>query len=519
MPFIDLNNQTNISQYNDFDYTIIGAGAAGILLAVKLSMKGKKVILIESGHFNVDEDKQQLNEVNSSNKILETAKYGRFRAIGGTTLRWGGGSSQFSKLDFEKREWVQNCGWPISYSEVAAYYNEVDDFMKIDKRLNTLNINDPGFNPPIINYSICKWAAQPNFFKLYKKYLKKNVIVIFNALLLKIIYDKNSNVEDIVVSNFKCLSFNIKTKCLILATGSIECNRILLANQNSITDNQPNYLGKMFMEHPSICVGTIRSKESWRLQKIFNTHFYKGAKYSIRLNLSDDIQKKQKVLNCTASVMMENAIDEDPYLEIKNLKNNFSIKGIKKIIKFLPSLLKTFYSFTIHNFIFKPNAIASLMLMAEQEPIVESSVSLAKETDKFGIPKAKVNWEISPLSWKTIVLLSEMLKEEIERLGLGEVTLNKEIKYDNTNWYELVSDVNHHMGGVRMSTTAEKGVVDTNLKVWGVNNLYVCSAAVFPTGSHSNPTVTMLALGLRLVNFLTNNLRKNQNIINDNSRY
>lgn len=54
-----------------------------------------------------------------------------------------------------------------------------------------------------------------------------------------------------------------------------------------------------------------------------------------------------------------------------------------------------------------------------------------------------------------------------------------------------------------MSMTPDEGVVDPNLKVWGINNLYVCSSAVFPTGSHSNPTATMLALGLRLVDFLT----------------
>ena len=96
-----------------------------------------------------------------------------------------------------------------------------------------------------------------------------------------------------------------------------------------------------------------------------------------------------------------------------------------------------------------------------------------------------------------------MLKKEIERLQLGQVFLKDEIKYDNPGWMDLISDVNHHMGGTRISKTFDEGVVDSDLKVWDVDNLYVCSTAVFPTGSHSNPTVTMLALGLRLVNFLT----------------
>jgi choline dehydrogenase-like flavoprotein len=95
-----------------------------------------------------------------------------------------------------------------------------------------------------------------------------------------------------------------------------------------------------------------------------------------------------------------------------------------------------------------------------------------------------------------------MLKKEIERLKLGEVILDENIDYHNENWLNMLSDVNHHMGGIRISKTPDEGVVDTNLKVWGISNLYVCSTAVFPTGSHSNPTVTMLALGLRLVDYL-----------------
>ena len=503
MPFIDLNTQNSIDQYANTDFIIIGAGAAGILLAVKLTEKGKKVVVIESGHFNVDDEKQKLNEVISLTKVLNTAVYGRFRAIGGTTVRWGGGSSSFSKIDFQQREWVSNSGWPISYEEVLCYYDEVNKFMQIDERLNFLNINDPGFNPGLLDFHICKWAPEPNFQKIYKKYLKKNVAVIYNAVLQKLNY-QNSNVENISISNFKNKIFTIKSKCIILAAGGIECNRILLSNPYSEdTNKRSNLLGKMFMEHPSICVGAVKSKKYWQLQKIFNTHFFKNAKYSIRLNLSEQLQKENKVLNCTAGIMLENAIGEDPYSEIKNLRTNFSVKRLLKISKFIPTLIKTFYALVIHNFIYKPEAEAKLVLMAEQEPLSESYIALSKDCDSFGIPKAEISWSISNLSWKTIVLSSFMIKKEIERLGLGEVIINKDIYYDNTDWLNLVSDVNHHMGGVRMSNTPDNGVVDTNLKLWGIDNLYVCSSAVFPTGSHSNPTATMLALGLRLVDFLT----------------
>jgi choline dehydrogenase-like flavoprotein len=82
----------------------------------------------------------------------------------------------------------------------------------------------------------------------------------------------------------------------------------------------------------------------------------------------------------------------------------------------------------------------------------------------------------------------------------GDLEIHNHIFLENDDWKNLLSDVNHHMGGTKMSDSKEFGVVDNELKVWGVNNLFVCSSSVFPTSSHSNPTLTTLALASRLIN-------------------
>jgi choline dehydrogenase-like flavoprotein len=56
----------------------------------------------------------------------------------------------------------------------------------------------------------------------------------------------------------------------------------------------------------------------------------------------------------------------------------------------------------------------------------------------------------------------------------------------------------HHIGTVRMGTTERNGVVDSHCKVFGVNNLYVAGSATFPTSGQANPTLTIVALALRL---------------------
>ena len=93
-----------------------------------------------------------------------------------------------------------------------------------------------------------------------------------------------------------------------------------------------------------------------------------------------------------------------------------------------------------------------------------------------------------------MITLSDRLGAEFKRLDLAEYTPHEHIRADNDRWIDDLSDVNHHMGGTRMSAIASEGVVDTDLRVWGYQNLYVMSASVFPTGSHSNPTLTLLAL-------------------------
>ena len=153
-------------------------------------------------------------------------------------------------------------------------------------------------------------------------------------------------------------------------------------------------------------------------------------------------------------------------------------------------------------FYYKVNAVNKILVMVEQEPLTESCIMLDKERDQFDMPKASIHWEISYKTWQTVVETSTLLKKEIERLDFGRVAIHPHVNPENNDWERYLSDVNHHMGGTRLSSVASGGVVDKNLQVWDVPNLYVCSSSVFPTSSHSNPTLTLLALGVRLSNYL-----------------
>ena len=508
MAFTDLNTKHPESYHvPTADYVIIGAGTAGIMLAVSLALKGKSVLIIESGNYTENDEKQKLNTVQQTGKPLKNAVWGRKRVIGGTTISWGGQSLPFTPIDFEPRDWVKNSGWPISFSELASYYKAADAFMGIDTKNYTtdifpkIKITDPGIDPAIFNFHVAKWTANTNFYLHHKKVLEDNIHVLYNAQLVTIQKTADDKIENIEVSNFSNQLFIMPVNTLIIAAGTIETVRILLHNN---LGNHAGLLGKYFMDHPCIEVGTIENSNLYKLQRIFNTHVYNGKKYSVRLSLTREFQKRNQLLNGSASIMFRPPKDTfDIYAELKAFKKDHSLKHLEKLPGSVATIAKSFVAYLMHRFYYKKNAIAKLSLMMEQEPAVDSYIDLCDIRDQFEIPEARIHWSITQKTWHTTVFIAQALKAQLEALQLGDVVLYDHIDTKTANWENYLSDVCHNMGGCRMSETEGNGVVDKNLQVWGVPNLFLCSQAVFPTGSHSNPVLTMLALGLRLVDHLT----------------
>ncbi len=513
MPFINLNSEDIDFSRDDFDVVIAGAGAAGILLAVKLSEKGKRVLLLESGHFAEDEGQQSLNTVEQSGKELTTAVWGRRRAIGGTTTVWGGQSLPFSPLDFSHRPWVANSGWPLSYEELFPYYQPANRFMKIDEWdydgdiLRLLNLDKPGFNPEQVRYHFSKWAPEPNFRKLYNEELAGKVVLLYNAVLTRIELEDSGKADRVRVTNMHDRSFVIPVRTLILAAGGIETNRVLLSNNHQLPSgigNRSGWLGKCFMEHPCIEVGEIKTEDPYRLQYYFNTHIARKRRYSIRLSLAEQYQESARLLNGSASLMFAYANEEfDPYLEIKNFIRAKRLSQLKGFLLHTRAYGLGARAYLFDKFIYKHKARARLVMMLEQEPVEESHIALSDQKDRFGTQMARINWRLSKKTWDTVIDFTALLGHELKRLSYGELTPHPHIVAGNGDWESCLTDVNHHMGGTRMSDLPENGVVNRNLQVWGHDNLFLCSSSVFPTGSHSNPTLTLLALSLRLVDFLT----------------
>jgi choline dehydrogenase-like flavoprotein len=142
--------------------------------------------------------------------------------------------------------------------------------------------------------------------------------------------------------------------------------------------------------------------------------------------------------------------------------------------------------------------LVSLYARAETAPNPESRISLSDSRDAFGLPRIKVNWQLTPFDKYSLSESVRTVASELGRLDLGRLELADWVMPGNKSWPQPLWGGCHHMGSTRMSEDAGLGVVDRNCRVHSVGNLYIAGSSVFPTSGYVQPTLTIVALALRL---------------------
>jgi choline dehydrogenase-like flavoprotein len=410
-------------------------------------------------------------------------------------------------MDFQPRPWVFGAGgWPIAHADLDEHYRAANRAMGIDtldyegEVFDSLGITPPPFRPELLRFHVSKWAREPRFQVIFARHIETDFTLLFNCHLVRLEL-KDGCVGGIEVANFVGARRVLRAPAVVLAVGALETNRILLnlhAETGIFPASQRERLGRRFMDHACIDVGEIEVERPYDFQRQLNTHVKDGRKYSLRLSTAEALQRSERLLNASASVMMV-APDTDyfPYRDYRNLAL-FARRPVRNALRTASAAAATAGAIVRHGFIYKRKARPIISVMCEQEPNEKSRLTLSPERDEFGIPRLDVHWQLSALTWRTIVTLATVIRDEFARLGFGTVRLRPEVTLPSENWAELLCDVNHHMGGTPMGRDERKSLVTPELQLRVVPNLFVCSTSVFPTGAHSNPTLTLLALADRL---------------------
>jgi choline dehydrogenase-like flavoprotein len=491
------------------DICIVGTGAAGISMALEWIGSPYKVILLEGGGFEYDDKVQELYNGKLTGQPYYPMKSSRLHYFGGSTGHWGGMCSTFDEIDFEKREWVENSGWPLKREDIARYYPRAHPILDLGpyeysvdywKKKNPSFTTLP-FDEQVIWSKIWQFSPPTRFGPKYKDTIvnAKNIHLYTYANVVNINAVENvSAINEMTVKNYAGRQHTIKAKYFILACCAIQNSRLMLSSNQQAQagiGNDNDLVGRYFMEHPELKTG-----ELWLTNSNALSLYQFGEKVRAELAISAQKQKELEVLNGTISLYplavakriqsnVKTWNQDDPRKSLKKNQNNWGDAQNRGVVERLLA----------------PNAIQSFELYTriEQLPNPSSRVVLSDEKDSLGVPRANLHWQLSPIDKRTVRKLNELVGQQVGIKGIGRVRLYDFLLDEtDTSMPDHTSGGWHHMGTTRMSEDPKKGVVDANCKVHGIDNLYIAGSSCFPTVSSVNPTLTLVALSLRLSDHL-----------------
>ena len=491
---------------------IIGAGAAGISMALDWQNAGHRVILLEGGGFNVESDIQDLYAGENVGQKYYPLQSARLHFFGGTTGHWGGWCSPYDPQDFEKRDWVPHSGWPISLDDLSSYYVEAGKIVELqEETFETAAFIDeandlkalPFENSPVWTKM---WQLSPPT-RFGKKY--RDVIVASDDIHLYTYAnvcdiranETVSNIESVEIRMFDGKTISVKANAFVLACGAMQNARLLLASNNQAPaglGNDNDLVGRFFMEHLEVGAGKLVLSQTLPMDFYLANIFV--SKFFGELALSAEKQAELGILNCTTS-FREGSFSEFSPLSIDHFPEDAS-----KTIELMDGWEAASKLNQDESAPARRPRVFSLHTRSEQAPNPDSKITLSNQRDALGVPRTKLDWRPTVFDKHSIRSFYQTVATEAGRLGIGRIQLEDWLLTDDPLWPSYLGGGWHHMGTARMHTDPKQGVVDANCKVHGINNLYVAGSAAFTTAGAANPTLTLIALTLRLSEHLKTRL-------------
>jgi choline dehydrogenase-like flavoprotein len=536
------------------DICIVGAGAAGIAMALQFVNSPFRILLLESGGLAPEPQTQALYEGAVADPRLHSPpeRY-RERRFGGTTTIWGGRCMPFNSVDFEQRPYVANSGWPISYESVAAYYPEANRLCEAGEFIYDAGRALPGVDWPMIegfegnNFSsdtLERFSCPTDFGSRYGKKLREasNIRVLLHANVTAILLDANGRrVEALTVQTLTGKSFSVRATHNVLATGGLEVARLLLASRDvhpNGVGNDRDLVGRYYMCHLAGTIGSIKILGPTHTVN----HGYRLSDEGIycrrRLALKPEIQREHQLGNFIGRLhhpRITDPIHGNAILSALYLGKNFisyeygkRLHGEERqtwpawarhvrnvaarpwdLVAFGWHMLRDrkFADRKFPSIIIKSKAnLYSLDFHAEQQPNFSSRVRLGTEADSLGMMRLHVDWRYTARDVDTVQRSLELLREDFQRSRVVDFDYDPSaVEFEMTRYGAYGG---HHIGTARMGSDPNSSVVDADCRVHGVENLFVNGAATFPTSSQANPTLTLVALSLRMAEYLKRGLTR-----------
>ena len=474
------------------DLAIVGGGPAGIALALTLAGTPLRMVLLESGGMTSDAKTQALYEGSRVGAPYLTLEASRVRYLGGGTNRWGGWCRPMDNIDFEERTWMPYSGWPFGREALEPHYARAQLLCEAGPFLYdrigqfaagpVLALGEGGLTTRWFQFSKMRGSALPTHFgDRYAEELKRipRLSTYLHANVTRLGLDGSaSRIGELDVATLTGRKFKVKPKITVLAMGAVEIARLMLASNDVMAagvGNAHDLVGRFFADHPIPRDTATLVLFDGKLAPFYKSNqTIRGAIARAGIFPSEEFRRRHAVMDSSTTVENKTELDE---LGKAAVAATAAALGVDA----------------------GDAAAFSLGCGMEITPDPNRRFTLDTPRDALGLPKLKLHMRIADSDFARFRETLKELGRQLLASRTGMLRLNLK---ERGQWLDGLDWANHHMGTTRMDADPRKGVVDANLQVHGVSNLFVAGSSVYPTYSAVNPTLNLLALALRLADHL-----------------
>ena len=494
----------------EFDVCVVGAGAAGITLAHRLRSSNLEVALLEAGGFERPEigPEHPYRGENAGRRYSLLAT--RLRYFGGTTNHWGGWCRPLDELDFRKRPHIPLSGWPFGREELIDHYREAGRYCQIHPLGWELSGMPHGGRRPEIFFGhydpdfVAKqfrFSPGTRFGEVYRPDLETSPSThCFIDSTAAEIGVEDGRVAWLAVRGPGEKRYRVRARAYVLAMGAIENARLLLHSDGSSrrgVGNESDWVGRCFADHPGWTIGRLQS----RYPLPYVLYERRGIRLLPHLSLRDEVLERQGMVNFGLMCLPNPAkvplpIESTPGTARGEIEDARDLEAeIERADSRRARALRRVPELRVPEWGHFHKVLARL----EAVPNRASRITLTRDRDPYGVRRVRLDWRLDGIELDTLDTLSDLLGRRIGAHGLGRYQRlfdRDELERVNT-FYQ-----SHQMGTTRMSARPEDGVVNADGRVHTVSNLYMAGGSVFPTFGFTNPTLTIVALAVRLADHL-----------------
>ena len=515
----------------DYDVLIIGSGAAGGMAAYTLCKLGVKCLMLDAGP-QLDFEKQRVtrnvwdlpyhgfgqpgrfphvtqasewdanvwaDETQNPYSYPENDPYYwvRIRMIGGKTLKWGRASWRLSDLEFKGKDhdgFGEN--WPISYTDLAPYYDRVEPIFRVSGRKEGLTqIPDGVFLPDESHDSLCVQRFLESARRLGVPTTKQrrstgalassvnlllpdavatgNLTIVPNAVVRELTSSDGLVTGAAFIDRVSKREYHVPSRALVLGASTLESQRILM---NSKLCGSSGVLGRYLFDQfyvKDVVTAIVPEAKGGKAAR----GLMGGGGYVPRFrNLKPGPAR--------------------PFL--RGYAWDFGSGGTPS-----PRLLASYGEAMLKELAELQGTSFSMTTMGEVLPRYENRATLS--------PTLKDAWDIASLHIEHKYTDNEFSMARDSMNTAEELCLGAGFEILSKHWQMVPPGESiHELGGCRMGKDPKKSVLNAFNQAHEVKNLFVTDGSAFVSGGSQNPTLTLLALSMRASEYLADQMKRRE---------